>query len=535
MAQQVCPKLQHVTDLMILFDVEIQPFPIRLVNSCSDAVISIYGLPEGICYNQSDHLIHGKPHSLGHHGIAISARNDIGFDLTGFNITVINYQQITACLKPINHQTIQLGNLIDPIRVEFDDPSAEIVVDGLPTGVEYDPFINCIHGLPDTPGEYRISVRAINKYSSTSIIRFMINVEGIISPSLELNVSVEEINVDKKYHFHCLEDQIIYTFTVKNTGNVPLYNIQLKDTKLGKITSKTRIASNASTKFKYQYQINSNDFNRGSININTVASGETFSNIKIMTLPISHIIQIRGHDDNLLYTKIIKTDYYAKEVKYTLMTANCGNDTVQDIKMSDANGTEITLDKNKLNPNDNIFATIQHKLKHNEINTEPNQELTIMGRLTSGVIIGNKYQYICKPDNKLPISLQLYSNHYVTDIHSNITFVVQLCMKKKISNPQPIKGIIKFYDGIKCLGKSSVSDNIASLNVSDLNIGSHSIYAAYQGDDNYTANGSNILTEFVGDEKLLTSEQLLYIKNHIDKFKKNETTANILAKQHKQR
>jgi hypothetical protein len=528
----VCPKIQKFNDFIIPLDTEIHPFPIRLDNDDSDVIINVYGLPDGMSYDNVNRLICGKPKSMGRHGVIISAVNKSEFDISGFKIDVINYNRLVATMKPIDHQTVQLGAPIEPILVEVDDSSAEIIATGLPNGVEYDPFINRIHGTPDTPGHYKVTVRAINKYNTESIVRFMINVEGVINPAIELIITSEEAIVDGKYHFHSVDDQIIYSFTVKNTGNVPLKNIQLKDTKLGNIISKTQIGSNECAKFKYQYHITANDLNRGSININTVASGETMSGIKLMTLPVLNTIDIRGHDDSSLYAKIIKFDNSSKDIKYTLMVANCGYNPVCELKIHDTRGDDVLLDKNKINVGECIFPTILCKTKY----TDTEQMFTIVGKLPSGTLIGNKYHFTHEAGNKNMVSLQLYSNHYyVKEPHNNIVFVAQLSVIRKNTNSPPITGIIKFYDGIKCLGKAGIYGSISLLTISDVHLGMHNIYAVYQGDDNHLENGSNIVTEFIGDEKSFTNEQLLYIKNHLDKFKKNEYIANTLTKQYKQK
>jgi hypothetical protein len=77
---------------------------------------------------------------------------------------------------------------------------------------------------------------------------------------------------------------------------------------------------------------------------------------------------------------------------------------------------------------------------------------------------------------------------------------------------------VKFFEGLKCIGKSTIRNNIATIKVTHLDLDTNLVYAIYQGDLLYNENGSNIITILSG---LLNSEKTSYLENHASKFKKN--------------
>jgi hypothetical protein len=58
-------------------------------------------------------------------------------------------------------------------------------------------------------------------------------------------------------------------------------------------------------------------------------------------------------------------------------------------------------------------------------------------------------------------------------------------------------GRVTFLDGVKVLGKSSLSGGIAAVTVSSLVPGPHDITAFYGGDSNFTGNTSPVLVQTV--------------------------------------
>jgi len=66
-------------------------------------------------------------------------------------------------------------------------------------------------------------------------------------------------------------------------------------------------------------------------------------------------------------------------------------------------------------------------------------------------------------------------------------------------------GTITFLDGTTSLGSATVSSNSAQLSLSSLSVGSHSITAKYNGDNNFTASTSASLTQTINQASTTTA------------------------------
>src|SRR5260370_29122596 len=66
-------------------------------------------------------------------------------------------------------------------------------------------------------------------------------------------------------------------------------------------------------------------------------------------------------------------------------------------------------------------------------------------------------------------------------------------------------GTITFLDGKTSLGSATVSSNSAQLSLSSLSVGSHSITAKYNGDNNFTASTSASLTQTINQASTTTA------------------------------
>lgn len=518
-----CPKLYEIENIIIPINVEIPPFPIRLKETQENTIIQIYGLPDGLSYDSNSSTLIGHPTSIGRYGIITVAKNNYGFDCMGFNINVITYDTIPINIKKIDDCTIYLGKPMDNIIVDIDDKTAMVDVIGLPDGIIYDSYLERISGFPETPGDYRVSIHATNKYGTETIAKFMLYVQGTIDPSIDLTVTASELISDKDYKFHAVDDQIIYIFTVKNNGNVPLTKIHIEEPQLEVFQSSSRSLPEGKTIFKYSYQLRQKDLLNGSVNINAVASGFTSNGIKITTRPVSHDLTIRGHDNITLNIKSIKFAFYPKinTIKQLFMIVNGSNEAIDELKMTDTYGQSLIIDSDKLIPNGITFARSTYKLKTEKEPTNTiKTHVKAFGKLSDGQIIGNTYDHKGK---KNTMSVKLYCNRCYVKESQSIVFLARVYNKNtKITSSS---GIVKFYDGIQLIGKSVIHDEIAILQVNDLTVGKHFIYAIYQKDDVSPENGSEILIEFVGNDKTLSTDHLLYIKTHHDIFKKIESKA----------
>jgi Bacterial Ig-like domain (group 3) len=94
-------------------------------------------------------------------------------------------------------------------------------------------------------------------------------------------------------------------------------------------------------------------------------------------------------------------------------------------------------------------------------------------------------------------SITLTASNSSVAINTNVTFTAALAVSQ--GSPAPT-GTVQFYDGAATLGSPvPVANSSASYSTSTLAGGSHSISAAYSGDDNYSPSTSAVVTESVED------------------------------------
>jgi len=493
----VKPILHEIVNFTIPFNVEIPPVPIY---SNYATTIKFFGLPNGVYYDFEDHLLSGKPTTLGRHGVVAIASNQEGFDYIGFNIDVINFERIPVDTSKISDQTVVLGQAIVPIAIEHADPSTEIFVVGLPQGLIHDTFDEKISGIPERLGHYRIMVHRCDRYGSDVITKFNINVDGIVEPRAELSVTSETLLMDQQNKFHQIDDQIIYTFVVKNMGNVPLIKLRVTEPSLGNFPLPTKLSIGELASFKYIYRLSRMDFDQTSITINPIACGQTTDGIPVTTATMGHKLSWCGHDNLALKIKTIRNDD-----KCLLMITNNGH---QEIDQLTINNQPI---KETLPPNKSVFY---------HVTQQDGTCFKIIGhQQPDNTIIGNTY-YRSKTPTQLLI--KLYSTCYYVNTEQSITLVAHVRNWKKSE-----RATVKFYDGATMIGKTPIQNQKAVLNLPSLSIGRHFIHAVCK---EVGLSGSNLITEMVGDEKTLSSDDLEFIKNHVNKFKKYESKVQTILK-----
>jgi hypothetical protein len=73
-------------------------------------------------------------------------------------------------------------------------------------------------------------------------------------------------------------------------------------------------------------------------------------------------------------------------------------------------------------------------------------------------------------------------------------------------------GSVTFMDGSTVLGTANLNNGTASISTSGLSVGSHSITAVYNGNPNFTASTSAVLTQVVNNhDSLLGGPETLYL------------------------
>ncbi len=111
-----------------------------------------------------------------------------------------------------------------------------------------------------------------------------------------------------------------------------------------------------------------------------------------------------------------------------------------------------------------------------------------------GVFAGSTSSATLQTVNKTDTTIGLTSNHNPSNNGQPVTF-------KATVSPSMATGIVQFFDGSTLLGGVALASGSASLTVSGLSVGSHSITATYSGDGNYNGSTSGVLTQVVRKKK----------------------------------
>jgi Big-like domain-containing protein len=96
--------------------------------------------------------------------------------------------------------------------------------------------------------------------------------------------------------------------------------------------------------------------------------------------------------------------------------------------------------------------------------------------------------------NKANTTTTLTSNRNPSNNGQPVTFMATV-------SPSTATGNMQFFDGATLLGSAPLSGGVASLTMSSLSAGSHSVSANYGGDSNYNGSTSAVLTQTVRGKK----------------------------------
>lgn len=129
-----------------------------------NAEIKVSGLPDGVTFENG--VISGTPTRAGNFNVTVTATNEGLTASTGFKITVTDPDSDVDAptIAPIADAEGTEEKPITPIKVVVTPEGAEVDVDGLPKGVEYNSETGEISGTPEkgTKGTYPVTVTATN-------------------------------------------------------------------------------------------------------------------------------------------------------------------------------------------------------------------------------------------------------------------------------------------------------------------------------------------------------------------------------------
>lgn len=466
--------------------IEIPPIPLAGEN------LQVYGLPQGLVSCEDDNgggrHITGTPKTIGTYGIVIMP---LGLC---FQINVIPLPKIPIHIDTITDMKYKLGQKIDPLAIKCNDPRVEIVVTGLPQGLIYNQLNQTFTGIPDVIGHFPITIE-LRLFSQVQYsTSFSIDIEGQYHPSINIDdITLQEVVSDQDFHFHQVDDQLIFTFTIKNNGTVTLYQIQLDDPILGHYESPRILHPMETLRVNCLHYVTQTLLDRGYIDLQTIVTAHpTGGSVpNVTSVPRTLRVNIRGHDTTHLLTKIIQTTYDKdlETIKYSFIVFNGSDDIVNDITVHDggSRGHKVTLVKNKLRPNGLLIGTLSHKGKLKMIGDKLNLWITGITSSLIGNIFQKKMTFTCDPQ-----VIVVRAKHYLVQESQPVTLSVKFGGGGSCSH-------VRVYDGIKMVGDfehGSITFNIEP--------GRHIVYVV----DPNTDQGSNIIMILVGDEKNFSKEDL---------------------------
>lgn len=330
---------------------------------------------------------------------------------------------------------ITIGVEILPIHVAI-----ESKVYGLPLGLIYNPNKGSITGIPSKIGHYGGII-----LDNNTITEFSIDVIPLYS--IVLGVSVKD-----GVGLHQLGDTITYVFNIKNIGSDVLHHVVIDNTILGKIKLIDTFEPHCSKIFEYKYSLNIEVLEKGCIMSYTCVSGSINDVVRITSNTVKTDTLFRGHDKGL-YIKLIDSQKTRdrKHNKYTFMIVNCSHQTISDVTILGK------IRKSKFEPDEILVETI----KMEKTKTKTQRSLVVTGTKEDYSLIGNTF--FIPRHISTSVSLQ---------VHDSILIAKTLGLNGI--------GNIKFYDGLKCIGKSVISNGYAKLDI--INDGlPHYFHCSHQG------------------------------------------------------
>lgn len=193
-----------------------------------------------------------------------------------------------------------------------------------------------------------------------------VTVPVVQSPRIDLVKSAD------KTEFNKLGEEITYTFTIKNTGNVTLSKLTLTDDKLGlnqlSVTTNS-LAPGETITYTKVYKVTQADLDNGSILNSAVVAG-TSPNNQIVTDPGEVSVKSTAQPQIALIKSVNPTAYnkVGEVLNYTFEVTNTGPVTLNNISITDSMFEGgITLNKTTLAPGEKTTATASYTVTQNDI------------------------------------------------------------------------------------------------------------------------------------------------------------------------
>jgi uncharacterized repeat protein (TIGR01451 family) len=155
-------------------------------------------------------------------------------------------------------------------------------------------------------------------------------------------------------------EQVTYTYTVRNTGNVTLSGLTLSDDKIGTITpGQTTLASGETTTGTGTYTVRESDLPGPLTNIVTAAATDSqnqpVTNTATATVALTYVTKLE-----VAKVPSIATAAVGSTITYSYTVKNSGTVTINGLTMTDDKLGTVALDANTLAPGATANGTATH-------------------------------------------------------------------------------------------------------------------------------------------------------------------------------
>lgn len=236
-------------------------------------------------------------------------------------------------------------------------------------------------------GQFTVTPGAIYQGGDVITIDYFVEDENGLTTQSTIIVKITEVpKIELVKTADIQGNQIIYNFTITNTGNVTINNVTLVDTMLSQdilLVNPSTLLPGQSTSLQVPYTLTLADLNNGSVTNTATVNGVTINNT-----PVSDVSGTSGTNDeftviNLTQNPVInliKTSRFNDEnnngfaevgetITYTFVAANTGNVTLNNVSLTDdlLQITNLDFTPNILNPGETTQVELLYSLTQNDV------------------------------------------------------------------------------------------------------------------------------------------------------------------------
>ena len=236
-------------------------------------------------------------------------------------------------------------------------------------------------------GQFTVTPGATYQGGDVITIEYVVVDENGLSTQATIIVEITEVpKIELVKTAEIQGNQIIYNFTITNTGNVTINNLSITDTMLSAnvlVVNPSTLVPGQSTNLQVSYNLTLADLNNGSVTNTATVNGVTNNNT-----PVSDVSGTSGTNNeptliNLTQNpeiNLVKTSRFNDEnnngfaevgetITYTFVATNTGDVTLNNVTLSDdlLQITNLNFTPNTLNPGESTQVELVYSLTQNDV------------------------------------------------------------------------------------------------------------------------------------------------------------------------